>query len=179
MKNLGLTILAFVVLGAAPSPHKDKAKIDRDLLQGTWELVSVEVSGKVYSPEDINGGVFITKQGEVDCKVHNRNLSHYLYAEAISERIVFIDKKCRGEVKILGLEDSDESEYEINVSKNPKRLTFIGGDNDHEFPEPLYIYSVTKDELMLCFGVGVYPSSFNTKDNKKTCLILYRRAKKK
>jgi len=190
MSIYGAAILVFGIFGA-PIPsvsNKDKAKIEKNLLQGKWELVKVEICGKTYLPEQIGGGVYLSRDGEiVVCKNSMEafmKLRYFpIYGVGVDKNMAFSGDKYEGACEMDGQILSGESKYKIDVSRNPRRIIFIY-DKDHDstvpldYPEPLYIYSVSKEELRLCFGIGKYPSDFKTHKNKKTCLMIYKKAEK-
>jgi hypothetical protein len=189
MRIYGMSVLIFAVFGAPiPSvPNKDKAKIDKNLLQGKWELAKVEICGKTYLPEQMGGAVVVSKDGEiVVCKTTIEafmKLRYFpLYGVGINKNMVFSGEKCEGTCEMDGQILSSESKYKIDVSRNPRRIIFLSDEDDSldppDYPEPLYIYSVSKDELRLCFGIGEYPADFKTHKNKKICLTIYKRAEK-
>jgi hypothetical protein len=215
MRIYGMSVLIFAVFGAPiPSvPNKDKAKIDKNLLQGKWELAKVEICGKTYLPEQMGGAVFVSKDGEiVVCKTTIEafmKLRYFpLYGVGINKNMVFSGEKCDGTCEIDGqilsggrtkykidvsrnprtceidgqILSGGGTKYKIDVSRNPRRIIFLSDEDDSldppDYPEPLYIYSVSKDELRLCFGIGEYPADFKTHKNKKICLTIYKRAEK-
>jgi uncharacterized protein (TIGR03067 family) len=61
-------LVAGLLLGATPAPKDDDAKKDREALQGTWKVVSVEDSGQAEPPDGVllvfEKDTFAVKKGD-------------------------------------------------------------------------------------------------------------------
>lgn len=180
MKTYRFLIFAVIMFGAGPEPKNDATKADKVLLEGAWSLSAVEINGKVRHSEQIGECVWITKDGKIDWQDNKKKMvSHYISAVPIETKLIFTATKCSSESTRYGSNITDETDYEIDVSKKPKCITFpLPPQEEKSIDSPLrYIYSVTKDELRLCWGIDKPPSGFDSKKNKNVCVLIYKRQK--
>ena len=67
-RHVVTVLVAGLLLGAAPAPKDDDAKKEREALQGTWKVVSVEDSGQAEPPDGVllvfEKDTFAVKKGD-------------------------------------------------------------------------------------------------------------------
>jgi len=61
-----LVILATCFLIAADDQKGEPAKTDRDKMQGTWVVISIEANGMKYSADEIKGEKLVIKAGKFE-----------------------------------------------------------------------------------------------------------------
>lgn len=54
MRNLALVVVAISLLIGADEPEKDQARIDAEVLKGTWSMVSLTLSGREMPEGQVN-----------------------------------------------------------------------------------------------------------------------------
>jgi uncharacterized protein (TIGR03067 family) len=143
-----LVILAVGVLSAAAAPVGDTAKKEQQKLEGSWMPVSLVLNGKEVPKENLKD-LTLTFAGDK-----------------------FTVKS--GD-KVFG-----QGTFKIDPGKDPRTIDTRWTEGDNKGKTEVGIYKVEGDTLTTCFaeaGTDKRPTSFTSKEDSKSELTVFKRAK--
>ena len=151
--GMAALVLAMLLGSAGGGRGQGKSASDKDKLQGTWTIQSLEFGGKKFGGDDL-------KKMKMDKKM-----------------VVSGDK-----IYPMGEQDKEESTFVLDAGKTPKQMDLTDTKGEKKGKKTAAIYTFDgNDTLKLAFALGEgadRPTEFTAKEKTPVAVMVLKREKK-
>lgn len=168
-----LAILAAVALVAADNPEKKEGNSDQELIQGTWEAVSIQQDGKINTKIVSYRLTLIERLPKGKYPVFNWKSE---------TKVKQITKEGEEQIKV-STREGPFNEFSLGLRKKPKSIRFRFMLEMSSFtPQIVGIYKLEVDRLTMCTKTITHfrdslPTDFTTKKGDGRILYALKRKK--